>query len=93
MDAAKLDEMNSIKSSLEDIQHSQEALVQKVAQLEVNLINNPDKEVEEALTEIFSNASENNDLVKDLIDKFDMRLEEANKEFKPAPVEDEAKDS
>ena len=93
MDAAKLDEMNSIRSSLEDIQHSQEALVQKVAQLEVNLINNPDKEVEEALTEIFSNASENNDLVKDLVDKFDMRLEEANKEFKPDPVEDEAKDS
>lgn len=92
MDAAKLDKMNSIKSSLEDLQHSQEALVQKVAQLEVNLMNNPDKEVEEGLTEIFSNASENADLVKDLLDKFNMRVDEANKQFRPDPAEDEAKE-
>ena len=66
MDAAEINKLNSIKSSLEDLQHSQEALVQKVAQLEVNLINNPDKEVEEGLTEIYSNAADNAGLVKDL---------------------------
>ena len=90
MDASKLDKMNSIKSSLEDVHNSQEALIQKVAQLEVNLMNNPDKEVEEGLLEIYSNATNNADLVKDLLDKFNLRVDEARKQFKPAPEEDES---
>lgn len=88
MDAATLEQLNSIKSSLEDLHNSQEAVLQKVGQLEVNLMNNPDKEVEDDLTEIFSNASDNADLVKDLLDKFNERVEKANKEFNP-PEEDE----
>jgi methionine synthase II (cobalamin-independent) len=92
MDAAKLEKLNSIKSSLEDLQHSQIALVQKVAQLEVNLMNNPDKEVEEGLTQIYSNASDNADLVKDLLDKFNIRVDQANKEYSPGPEENEAKE-
>lgn len=88
MDAAKLEQLNSIKSSLEDLHNSQEAVLQKVGQLEVNLMNNPDKEVEDDLTEIFSNASDNADLVKNLLDKFNERVEKANKEFNP-PAEDE----
>ena len=87
MDAAKLDKLNSIKSSLEDLQNSQVAIVQKVAQLEANLMNSPDKEVEEGLVEIYSNASDNADLVKDLLDKFNLRVEKANKEFVPEPEE------
>ena len=82
--------MNSIKSSLEDVHNSQEALIQKVAQLEVNLMNNPDKEVEEGLLEIYSNATDNADLVKDLLDKFNLRVDEAQKQFKPSPEEDES---
>lgn len=88
MDQAKLDKLNAIKASLEDVQHSQVALVQKLAQMEVNLMNNPDKEVEDGLLEIYSNASENADLVKDLLDKFNMKVDQANKEFRPSP-EDE----
>lgn len=90
MDASKLEKLKSIQASLEDLQHSQEALVQKVAQLETNLMNSPDKEVEDGLVEIFSNASENNDLVRDLLSKFNERVDQANKEFKPAPEEDES---
>ena len=92
MDAAKLEKLNAIKSSLEDLQHSQVALVQKVAQLEVNLMNNPDKEVEEGLTEIYSNASDNAELVKDLLDRFNIRVEKANKEYRPDPDEEESKE-
>lgn len=91
MNKAKLDEMNSIKSSLEDLHNSQEAIIQKVGQLEVNLMNNPDKEVEDGLTEVYSNASANADLVRDMLDKFNMRVEQAEKEYRPAPEEDEAK--
>lgn len=90
MDASKLDQMNSIKSALEDLHNSQEAVLQKVGQIEVNLMNNPDKEVENGLTEVYSNASDNAELVKDLLDKFNERVEKANKAFKPAPEEDEA---
>lgn len=93
MDASKLEKLKSIQASLEDLQHSQEALVQKVAQLETNLMNSPDKEVEDGLVEIFSNASENNDLVRDLLSKFNERVDQANKEFKPAPEEDESSGS
>lgn len=89
MDAAKLEQMNSIKASLEDLHNSQEAVLQKVGQIEVNLMNNPDKEVEEGLTEVYSNAAANAELVKEILDKFDLRLEQANKEFRPAPEEDE----
>lgn len=87
MDAAKLDQLNSIKSSLEDLHNSQVALVQKVAQLEVNLMNAPDKEVEDVLTEVYSNASDNEDLIKNMLEKFNTRVEKANKEFTPAPEE------
>lgn len=89
MNAAKLEQMNSIKSSLEDLHNSQEAVLQKVGQIEVNLMNNPDKEVEKGLTEVYSNAAANAELVKDILDKFDVRLDQANKEFKPAPEEGE----
>lgn len=91
MDAAKLDHLNSIKSALEDLHNSQEAVLQKVGQLEVNLMNKPDKEVEEGLIEVYSNASDNAALVKDLLDKFNMRVDKANKEFTPAPEEGEGK--
>ena len=93
MDASKLEKLKSIQASLEDLQHSQEALVKKVAQLETNLMNSPDKEVEDGLVEIFSNASENNDLVRDLLSKFNERVDQANKELKPAPEEDESSGS
>lgn len=93
MDAATLNKLNSIKASLEDLHNSQAALVQKVAQLEVNLMNNPDKEVEEALPEIYSNASDNADLVNDLLEKFNKRVEQANKEYTPGPLEEDAKES
>lgn len=93
MDAAKLDKLNAIKSSLEDLQHSQVALVQKVAQLEVNLMNNPDKEVEDGLTEIYSNASDNAVLVNDLLDRFNTRVKKATKAFTPEPEEGESTES
>ena len=90
MDAATLENLNATKSALEDLHNSQEAVLQKVGQLEVKMMNNPDKEVEEGLTEIYSNASDNADLVKDLLDRFSERVDKANKEFKPAPEEGEA---
>ncbi len=93
MDASQLDKLNSIKSSLEDLQNSQVAIVQKVAQLEVNLMNNPDKEVEDGLTEIYSNASDNAELVKELLDKFNIRVDQANKEYRPAREADESKEA
>lgn len=88
MDAAKLDQMEAIKSALEDLHNSQEAVLQKVGQIEVNLMNNPDKEVEEGLTEVFSNASDNAGIVKDILDKFTERVEQAQKEFRPSPEEE-----
>lgn len=90
MNAAKLEHLNSIKSSLEDLHNSQEAVLQKVGQLEVNLMNNPDKEVEDGLVEVYSYAADNAERVKDLLDKFNERVEKANREFKPAPEEGEA---
>lgn len=93
MDAAKLDHLNSIKSSLEDLHNSQEAVLQKVGKLEVDLMNNPDKEVEDGLIEIYSRASDNAGLVKELLDKFNERVDQANKEFTPSPEEEENKES
>lgn len=93
MDAAKLEHLNSIKSSLEDLHNSQEAVLQKVGKLEVDLMNNPDKEVEDGLIEVYSRASDNAALVKELLDKFNERVDQANKEFTPSPEEDEAKES
>ena len=91
MNKAKLDELNSIKSSLEDLHNSQEAIIQKVGQLEVNLMNNPDKEVEAGLHQVYSNASANADLVRDMLDKFNTRVEKAEKQYRPAPEEGEEK--
>lgn len=87
MDAAKLNQLKAIQSSLEDLHNSQVALVQKVAQLEVNLMNAPDKEVEEDLVEVYTNASDTEDLVKNMLEKFNKRVDQANKAYTPGPEE------
>lgn len=87
MNAKKLDQLNSIRSALEDLHHSQEAVIKKVGQLEVNLMNNPDKEVEDELVAVYSTAADNADRVRDMLNRFNDRVDQANKEFKPAPEE------
>ena len=85
--------MKAIRSSLEDVQNSQVALVQKLAQIEANLMNNPDKEVEAGVSEMHSNAAQNADIVRDVLDKFNARVDKADREFTPSPEDEEGEES
>lgn len=88
MDAAKLDKLNHIKSALEDVHNSQIALVQKLAQMEISMMENPEKDLEAGISDMHSNASQNADIARGLLDKFNVTVDKANKEFTPAPEED-----
>ncbi len=85
MDAVKLDKMHSLKNSLEDVHNSQVALVQKLAQMEITLMENPDKELETGISDMHSNASQNADIARNLLEKFNTRVDKADKAFVPEP--------
>lgn len=91
MDAKTLQKLNDIQHSLEDLHNSQVAVVQKVAQLETTLMNNPDKKVEDGLVEVYSHASDTADRLNQMLDRINDRVEQANKEFTPPAEGEETK--
>jgi hypothetical protein len=74
MEPNKIEALHTIQSKLEDVQRSQVALVQKLAQLQIDLINMPDKELEDGLDDLYSNASSNADAIEGLLEKYTMKV-------------------
>jgi hypothetical protein len=74
MEPDKIEAIHTIQSKLEDVQRSQVALVQKLAQLQLDLINLPDKDLEAGLDDLYSNASSNADAIESLLEKYTMKV-------------------
>jgi hypothetical protein len=74
MEPDKIDAVHTIQSKLEDVQRSQVALVQKLAQLQLDLMNMPDKDLESGLDDLYSNASSNADAIESLLEKYTMKV-------------------
>ena len=65
MKKTKQEFMQEMLRELKDIENSQEALIEKSAQLQIDLINTPDKGLETALIEIHTKASQCFDLIQE----------------------------
>ncbi len=74
MEPDKIETIHNIQSKLEDVQRSQVALVQKLAQLQLDLMNMPDKDLEDGLDDLYSNASSNADTIESLLEKCTMKV-------------------
>lgn len=74
MEKSKTDIMKEIKVKLEDILNSQESLIEKMAHVEVDLLNHPDKELETQLSDIHTDAANCYEKIFETLEKYTMRL-------------------
>lgn len=71
---AKIAGMEAIHAKLDDILHSQKALMEKTANLQLALLEMPDKELEAAVNTVFSNASVNSELLSKALHDFQLKI-------------------
>lgn len=64
-----------IQRKLEDILHTQQSLVEKIGGLEVDLMNQPDKDLEKGLGDILTGVSANFETMKLVADAFVEKLD------------------
>ena len=71
---AKIAKMDAIYAKLDDVLHSQKALMEKAANLQLALLETPDKELEASFSTVFSNASVNSDLLGKALHDYQIKI-------------------
>ncbi len=71
---ARIEKMEAIYARLDDVLHSQKALMEKAANLQLALLETPDKELEASFGTVFSNASVNSDLIGKAIHDYQIKI-------------------
>ena len=66
----KFELMEKIVRELEDLQHSQQALIQKLGKIEVDNIELGDKRLDKDLPEMHQRVSDNLDTIKGILEYF-----------------------
>lgn len=66
--------MEHVLRKMQDVQHSQQALVEKIASIQVELFDHPDKDLETFLERILSTTSQGADLMNEAVEKFEMKV-------------------
>lgn len=72
----KFELMEKISRVLEDISHSQQAVLEKIAKVEVENIELGDKTIEKKIPEIYERSANNLDAVKEILESFQEKTEE-----------------
>ena len=75
MNATKEDMMVAIATKLQDILNSQEALIEKTAEVQIDLMSVSDAELERAIVEIHTAASANFDAIQQAIEKYQAHID------------------
>lgn len=76
----KFELMEKIVRELEDLQHSQQAIIQKIGKIEVDNIELGDKKLEQDLPDMHQRVSDNLDAIVSILDYFANKTENfANK--------------
>lgn len=70
----QLEKMNAVRAKLDDVDHSIKALIEKVANVQLDLMEMPDKELEKAIGEVLSRASANADQLKEAIHDYEIKI-------------------
>lgn len=76
----KFELMEKIVRELEDLQHSQQAIIQKIGKIEVDNIELGDKKLEQDLPDMHQRVADNLDTIVSILDYFASKTENfANK--------------
>lgn len=68
--------MEKVVRQLEDLQNSQQAILEKISNIEVENIEIGDKRLETLLPEIHQRSADNLDVVRDLVEEFAAKTSE-----------------
>ena len=66
----KYELMEKIVRQLEDLQHSQQAIIEKIGRLEVDNFDLSDKNLEKVLSDMHQRTADNHDEIGKLLEKF-----------------------
>ncbi|SFS78598.1 hypothetical protein [Sphingobacterium wenxiniae] len=72
----KFDLMEKITRELEDVRHSQQAVLEKIGKIEVDNIELGDKVIENKIPDIYQRTAENADAIKEILESFQQKTEE-----------------
>lgn len=71
----KFELMEKISRILEDVSHSQQAVLEKIAKVEVDNIELGDKGIEKKMPEIYERTAHNMDAIKEILESFQEKTE------------------
>ncbi len=69
----RLETMKSVLVKMEDIKNTQQSLIEKIGQVEVNLFDIKSDDLDKELDKVATNASNSYDIIKDAIEAFQMK--------------------
>ncbi|MCL7987205.1 hypothetical protein M8998_04530 [Sphingobacterium sp. lm-10] len=72
----KFDLMEKISRELEDVRHSQQAVLEKIGKIEVDNIELGDKTIEAKIPEIYERTAHNSEAIQAILDSFQQKTEE-----------------
>lgn len=72
----KFELMEKIARGLEDVRHSQQAVLEKIAKIEVDNIELGDKLIEKNIPEIYQRTAQNSDSITEILTSFQEKTEE-----------------
>ncbi len=75
MNPTKQDLMTAIAEKLKDILNSQEALIEKTAEVQIDLLEAADSKLEKAIVEIHTAASKNHDAIQQALENYQEQLD------------------
>lgn len=87
---AKFNLMEKVVRELDDLKNSQTAILKKVGQIEVHNIELSDKELEDTITDVFSDVSDSLDRVTALHESFAAKTEKFQQDNNLFPTEEGA---
>ena len=74
MENSEKERMNDILTKLEDVKNSQEALIVKIATIQIGLLELPDNELEKAIAEAHAITINNTEKIGIAIEKYQMAI-------------------
>lgn len=72
----KFELMEKITRELEGIRHSQQAVLEKIAKVEVDNIELDDKLISSKIPDIYQRTAENSDAIGEILDAFELKTAE-----------------
>ncbi len=72
----KFELMEKISRELEDIRNSQQAVLEKIAKVEIDNIELGDKTIETKIPEIYQRTADNSEAIREILDAFQTKTED-----------------